>query len=402
MNKLVVIMVLFVALGVQAQEPTIADLQKQLQVLAAKIEKLEQQAAQKSSVAAVPPDVTARIEKLEERPTVPEWTTNMKIKGDFRYRYENISEDNSTESNRQRIRLRVGAYGQVNDYIDYGVRVATGGSSTSANQTLGDTQSGMFNLWLDRAYVDIHPDIFKGAHVVLGKMAQPWISRTGLIWDSDLNPEGIAVTISTNLENGVTLHANAGAFIIDDENLSGSDGGDDPRLWAGQLVMDTKVGDAKVQLGIADYWFENVDYYGLASANNTANSGFNIVEGIASVGTKVGDVPFKVYGQYAVNTEAENSDQDTAYLIGAKLGKAKSPGSWELGYNWRDIQHDAVVEGLNDGDFGGGQGAGAYGHSLSAKYQVSKNFQVGATYLMAVNGDGEDEDTVQVDANFKF
>jgi hypothetical protein len=401
------------AFGVQAADPTLAELQQQLQELAAKIEQLEQKNAAKLTeiekknsdrIARLEADSSATIAKLEaaEPMELPKWIADTQFKGDFRYRYENVTDDGTTAQDRQRVRLRVGVYGPVNDYIDYGIRVATGGASaTSSNQTLGDTQNGKFGLNLDRIYVDIHHEKLKGAHLIMGKMPQPWHARTGLVWDSDLNPEGIAATYSKNMENGITLHANAGAFIIDDENPAGTDGGDDPRMWAGQLVMDTKIGDAKVQLGVSDYWFENVDYYGLAAGANTPGGGFNLVEGFGSVSTKVGDLPVKVYGQVVNNTEAADSDQDTAYLVGLTLGKAKAPGSWEVGYNWRDIENDAVVDDFNDGDFAVGF-AGSYGHTFKAKYQIAKNWQAGATYLMAVNNVGDDVNTFQADLNFKF
>lgn len=418
---IITVAMLAAALTAQAQqEPTLAELQAQLQELSAKIARLEQQQEQKiaaleqrnaEQIAEIKAENSAQIEKMEAAKPMelPEWVTSTKFKGDFRYRYENIDEDNRVKGNRQRIRVRVGAYGQVNDYIDYGVRVATGGGATSANQTLGDTQNGMFDLWLDRAYVDIHHEKMKGAHVILGKMAQPWVARTGLIWDSDLNPEGIAVTYDKKLSDSMSLYATAGSFIIDDENINAApppatvDGGDDPRMWAGQLALNTRLGDkTDLQIGVSDYWFENVDYYGLAAAPaNTANSGFNLVEGFGSVSGKAGDLPVKVYGQVVKNTEAADSSQDLAYLVGCTLGKAKKPGSWEVGYNWRDTQNDAVVRAFHDSDFAG-QDTGSYGHLFKVKYQIAENWQAGATYIKAVNGAGRDEDTFQADLNFKF
>jgi hypothetical protein len=83
------------------------------------------------------------------------------------------------------------------------------------------------------------------------------------------------------------------------------------------------------------------------------------------------------------------------------VGKAKNKGTWEVGYNWRDTGNDAVPDGFNDSDFSGGT-TGSYGHSFWAKYQVAKNLQAGATYLLAKDYSGDNVNTFQADLNFKF
>ncbi|MBI9020143.1 MAG: putative porin [Verrucomicrobia bacterium] len=381
------------ALSVRAADPTITDLQAQLSELSAKIAQLELQAAQKT---AAPVDVTARLDKLEAKPSVPQWALDTKIKGDFRYRYENVDRDGTPYKDRQRVRLRVGAYGKVNDYVDYGIRLATGGASaTSANQDVdGGTKK---EIMLDQYYVDLHPEMFMGAHLIMGKMPQPWQNRTGLIWDGDLNPEGIALTYETTFSNGVKLIANAGSFVLKEDQ------GDDLQLWAGQIVGETKVGDATVRLGVSDFYYQNVDAKGAGlttTGANTPGTEFNLVEVFGKVSSKIGDLPVAVNGQYVQNIAAASGD-DTAYLLGFSLGKAKAVGSWEAGYNYRDTGADAVPDGYNDSDFAYGS-TGSHGHSFWAKYQIAKNLQGGATYLMAQNDSGTDVNTMQLDLNFKF
>jgi hypothetical protein len=392
---------LVTASGVWAQgSDELAALQKQLNELSAKIAQMEQ--ANNVKIAQLESDSAAKIAKLEEtdaKNKIPAWVNDTKFKGDFRYRYENIDDAGGITANdkdRQRVRLRVGAYGTVNDYIDYGIRVASGDKkdATSTNQDIGDDSSKK-EIWLDQMYVDIHPEMFKGAHLFLGKMPQPWIGRTGLIWDGDVNPEGIAVTYAKQLDN-VTLSANGGGFIVREAK------GDDCQLLAGQLVADTTIGDYKVQLGMSDFYFNNAEVRALATAtNNTLGGDFHLVEGFGSVSTKIANLPVAFNGQYVVNVEAADSDQDTAYLLGFSFGKAKDKGTWEAGYNWRDVQRDAVVDLFNDSDFANGA-TGHHGHSFWAKYQIAKNWQAGATYLMAVNNAGDDMNTLQLDLNFKF
>ena len=53
-------------------------------------------------------------------------------------------------------------------------------------------------------------------------------------------------------------------------------------------------------------------------------------------------MPLAIYGDYVVNT-ASGVKEDTGWLIGTKLGKAKNPGSWDMGYEYRDSESDSVV-----------------------------------------------------------
>ncbi len=236
------------ALSVQAQgSDELAALQKQLNELSAKIAQMEQSNNEK--IAKLETDNSSKLAKIEadaSKNKIPDWVNDTKFGGDFRYRYENIKSDTASQNqDRQRVRLRFGATGQVNDFVDYGVRVATGGASaTSANQTIGSPDgTTKKEIMLDRYYVDIHPELFRGAHLIMGKMAQPWVNRTGLIWDDDLSPEGIAVTYANTSTNGFKLMANAGSFVLKD----GANSSADMQLWAGQVSGETKVGGATVR-----------------------------------------------------------------------------------------------------------------------------------------------------------
>jgi hypothetical protein len=383
----------------QSQEE-VAALQKQLNELSAKIAQLEQNNA--AQIAQFQKDSDAKawsIEQLQaegKKDEAASWANDIKIKGDFRYRYENVARDGEADNSRQRVRLRIGAFGKVNDFADFGVRIATGnGSETSANQTLAVSDGGGDDdTYFDMMYADLHPEQLKGAHLFMGKMPQPWLDRTGLIWDSDLNPEGLAATYESTLSGGLKVMANAGTFVIEENR------GDDIQLWSGQVAGETKIKEAKVRMGISDFFFENADTQALGTGANTPGTDFYLIEGFGTIGMTLG-LPLALNGQYVVNVDAEDSDEDTAYLVGITVGKAKDKGTWEVGYNWRDTGDDAVPDGFNDSDFANGA-AGSHGHSLGAKYQIAKNLQAGLTYLMAEDNTGKDVDTFHADLNFKF
>ncbi|MEI8207092.1 MAG: putative porin, partial [Kiritimatiellales bacterium] len=386
MRKIFIIMAVAagVALGAQAQQSAeLAALQQQLNELSAKIAQLEKANAEKTVVAEQAVQLenanAAKIAQIEQdnakktwsleqlqaegkKNTAGAWANDIKLAGDLRARYEKResfkAKGDSTDKDRQRIRLRVGAYGKVNDFTDFGLRLATGGSRTSSNTDLGGNGDAMMNIYLDQAYVDMHPEMMGGAHMFLGKMPQPWITYgSGLIWDTDLNPEGAALTYEKQFIP-LKLKANAGSFVIRENNLTR-----DIQLWSGQVAVEKTIGPGTLTMGVSDYYFDNANRGG---ANNLSGSGvlntevqsgttnqFNLVEGFGSYGFTAFKLPVLVMGQYVVNTEAINGSEDTAYLTGITIGKAKEKGSWEIGYSWRDIGRYAVVAGLNDSDFAG-------------------------------------------------
>lgn len=407
MKKIFLIITAAAAFGVQAQSTDELELlKKQLSDLSAKVAQMEKDNSAK--IAQLEKDSNAKswsIEQLQaegKKDEAASWANNIKLTGDIRARYENREVDNETAKDRQRIRLRAGAYGKVNDQVDFGVRLATGGSRTSSNQDM-DGSGSMKDIYLDQAYIDYHPDQqIPGMHAFIGKMPQPWMAAgSGLVWDSDLNPEGVAVTYEKQL-TPFKLKANAGTFVMEDEQ------GDDIQLWAGQVAGEKQFSNGHtLTLGMSDYYFENADSKNLtgilnAKSANTAGGDFHLVEGFASYAFMVAKLPVRLDGQYVVNVDAADSDEDTAYLAGITIGKAKDPGTWEVGYSWREIGNDAVVGGLNDSDFAGETWTGCYGHVFKGKYQIMKNMSADLAYILSTDWQGRDANTLQADLNFKF
>jgi len=129
---------------------------------------------------------------------------------------------------------------------------------------------------------------------------------------------------------------------------------------------------------------------------------FTEVEAFLEAGSKIGGVPVKVFGDYVQNVDA--SDNDTGWLVGFGVGKCKDKGSWELKYNYRDVEADAVFGTFADSDLIGG-GTDGRGHEIGAGYQLSKRAKLGLTYFVNERNrstQAEDFERLQVDLNFKF
>ncbi|WP_194787895.1 putative porin [Pseudomonas sp. UFMG81] len=353
-------------------------------------------------------DQKAQSERLSSFEQKVAWAAKTQIKGDVRLRYEDVNVDNpiarSPNQDRERVRARVGFYSEINPQVDAGVRVATGSSADarSTNQSL-DNYFEKKSLWVDLAYLDWHPTAVPNLHLIGGKMLQPWVSMGDIIWDSDINPEGVAVTYKTNLGPAEVFGSLGHYNLKDNVDGDGVQFKHDAQLYHGQLGTKFNAADTlKVTVGGSIYGYDNdKESAALRSLGNTTNE-FNLVEGFGQLDFTGFAIPLSAYGQFVKNTESTDG-KDKAWLAGLK----SKVGAWSLDYNYRDVQRNAVVSLFTDSDFGNGF-TGSRGHKFKVGYEIDKNFALGAAYMMAKtdysnlpNSDA-DVDTLQVDLEAKF
>jgi hypothetical protein len=350
------------------------------------------------------------------------WAAKTQFKGDVRFREETVHNDgvpNNKDQDRQRIRARLGAYSEINPQVDTGIRIATGSNddARSTNQDLNNYFDKK-SIWLDQGYVDYHPDAIKNLHLVGGKMPQQWVSMGDIIWDSDINPEGLAATYKYPLGGSTELFGSAGHYTLKDNvDGEGVQFKHDLRLYAGQLGARFAITDSmKMTLGGSIYSYDNdknsacpttgtvTAPCALAVNGNSPNETFKLYEGFGQLDFSNLPVPLSLYGQYVNNKDASN-DQDTGWLTGVKT---KLYG-FAVDYNYRDVQRNAVVGAFTDSDFANGF-TGSRGSKLKVSYELDKNFNLGATYFMAtsdqtnasINKKDSDINTLQLDAEAKF
>ena len=366
------------------------------------------------------------VKKLESSGgfTIPEtlaWIEKVKLYGDFRYRHEHIDAEEASGGDaqgrdRHRIRARIGFKAKINDEWTYDMRIATGSSDSanSTNETLGDAFSSD-DIWLDRAYLTYNPTCMDGWAFFAGKMANPFVrvGKNQLIWDGDVTPEGIAFGYENKLNDKTDL------FVIGGGMWAREEGGDaDSSLWGiqGGLKHAFDNGD-KLTWGGSYYKYGNIkdeEVFDSAEGNSTYTPAadalylydYELCELFGEYGTQFGETPVSFYGDYVVNT-ASSVDEDTGWLIGTKLGKAKKRGSWECGYEYRDSEKDSVVGIFTDSDFVDG-GAEGKGHKFSAGYALAKNTKLGFTYFLSERDAGSDDkrddkyQRMQLDLSIKF
>lgn len=250
----------------------------------------------------------AQAEGWSKPGETPEWTRRIQLYGDVRMRGEmrRYDKDNgdifwdygalnagqpfdindkspdyigapyvNTLENRERFRLRarLGVRAQITDWISADIRLATGADHgpVSTNQTLGADGTGKYQLWVDRASIRLTP--IKDMAIDLGRFANPFFS-SDLIFDNDMNFDGVAVSGSAPINDRVRFFGTAGAFPIfnTDLNFGSQNAGvennvprgrpypsQDKYLFAAQAGVDAKLTDQiGVKLAGAYYHFDNM------------------------------------------------------------------------------------------------------------------------------------------------
>lgn len=398
----------------------LAEQQKVLLQMQQRLEQLETN--QKAQEQNVDEKITKAVASREVN--VPEsikWVENMKISGDLRYRYDGVhsqSKGKWASIERNRLRARIGIYDKINDEVDIGFRLGSGSNAdpTSTNQTEGNAFSKK-PIWLDLAYFDWHPKRITGFDFIGGKMVNPFyrVGNNELIWDVDLNPEGLAAKYELPISDSLKAYINGGGFWVGNPDNPDNTVGASTSLFGIQSYLKNTFEDKSYLLGglsffgfgkvkgapnVSSLWGKN-SFFGNTSVAGTYKYGYDIAEVFAEYGTKIAGYPVAVFGDVACNTDAPSS-KNNAWLIGTTFNKAKDPGSWQIGYDYRYIESDAVLGQFNYSDFNGG-GTNAKGHQFNFIYQLAKNFQIGLTYLMDQNITTNDKyRRLMADLVFKF
>lgn len=447
----------------------------------------------------------AKSERWAQPNAVPEWLDRIKLEGDMRlrYQYDSLPDDNTPplgyvfpegvpqpglglagtatraadladarapfgtnttqERERLRVRARLGILAKVSDSWSAGLRLATGNTTdrVSTNQTLGQNFN-KYQFLVDRAYLRFEP--LESLSVSGGRIANPWFS-TDLVWDEDLNFEGVAATWKPKLSESFTPYVTAGYFPVKERNppagrsraLAGVQLG---MQWAlnprnnlklgvavydfngfeGRLEPDSSF-DSILQLPISSTYGNSVYEAGLRQRGNTLfrtnsrldNSSTNLW-GLASKFR-----PLNVTASYdwasfdpihVVMTadwvrnlafdEAKIEERtglrlvdakDTGYQLKLTVGmpQIREAHDWQVFASFRYLGSDATLDAFSDSDFGFGS-TNQKGYILGLSYGLDRNVGLNLRWLSADSissptmapGGRFSSDVLQADVNLRF
>jgi len=347
------------------------------------------------------------------------WWETIELKGDFRYRQEFNQETGKDDRYRHRVRARIGIYGKVSDYTKVGFRLATGSNDpTSTNQTLDDAASTK-QVSIDLAYFESQHNAIPGFTLAAGKFKNPFFrpGRSELVWDSDWNPEGGALTIRRSADNFDLTLIGSGIWI--EERSSEPNSFILATQAVGRFFLNEKKSSVTIGAGLFSY--TNTEGY-LPFYDVNSSKGDSVVEAIIDGDTLdvyatdfellelsgeathvINHIPVTLIADYVQNQAADSLE--TAWLVGVRIGQTKKPGSWAFRYNYRRIEKDAVVGAFTNSDFRGG-GTDAKGHELGGSLMLANNTVFAVTYFAAETGlltnQTTDHNRVQIDLLLKF
>jgi hypothetical protein len=315
--------------------------------------------------------------------TIPAWVQNLSISGDLRLRHQvDWAADAAGvyyARTRERVRLRTGFLTRVVENVKAGFGVATGsekisdktisGTSvrgdsiidsepTSTNSTMG-WGFEKFRLMVDYAFLEYSPINMLTA--TLGKMksgTQVW-NATDLLWDTDINPDGVAVTVKNDIVSNVSGFMTASWLTINELNSATIN---NPDAYIFQPGATWKANDKiKVKAAIAYQQFnvkgKNMGYYGVTTAPfnlinyNCYNPSFQIDYSDLILGSAL-----SIFGDYSTNSNADVTSNMNASCYGVQFGSLKIEKfkDWNVRYLMRRIEANAWPNKLGDSDAYGG------------------------------------------------
>jgi hypothetical protein len=260
---------------------------------------------------------------------------------------------------------------------------------------------------LDLAYFDLTLPPLKGLHILGGKIPYPF-KTTPLVWDGDVTPEGLALRFSQPF-GGIEPLLNAGFFWVDERSSD-----DDSYLIGAQAGAKLKPAEPlRILLsgGLSQYtetegrapFFDASKSKG-NSVDTLGNYVFDYgqVEAYVELGVKAGFLPVSVFANYVTNTGADSLSN--GFLLGFGLGKASKPNSWQIKYDYRRLEKDAVIGAFTDSDPWTG-GTDGENHKVHAVYQMARNAELGIIYFLSKDGledDAADITKLRAELNFKI
>lgn len=407
----------------------------------------------------------AKTERWGEPNTIPSWLDRITLEGDVRVRHQTdlfqasntpaptyqlltgTPISNTTDDRqRSRVRARLGVYGKVNEWIGAGLRLTTGsGDPISTNQTLGNSFS-KYSLFIDRAYLRLDPS--EWLTVTGGRIPNPWLG-TDLVWNDNLNFEGVAASFKPRLSNDLAAFVTLGAFPIEEVESSPTVRAKDKWLVGAQAGLDfTTPNNSRMKFGVGVYEYKNTHgipnpTLGSTIYNRTApafrqkgNTLFNIdndgnpatdlfalaakfrnVNVTASVDlARFDPIHVVLTADYVRNigfdqaeilsrTGLDIAPRTKGYQLRLDAGmpRIREYGEWQVFAAYKYLERDAVLDGFTDSDFRLG-GTDAKGYMIGGAWGIGRNTWLGIRYASAnaIDGPPLSVDVLQFDFNVRF
>lgn len=305
--------------------------------------------------------------------------SRFRFSGDLRVRQEDFSSQNNPGCAagacqfraRERIRIRFGFEGKLNEDFNAGIFLASGivTDPTSSNETL-TTFFERKSISFDRGYITYNPQAHKWLTLTGGKFAYSWL-RTNETFDPDLNPEGFSEKLSFNLKNNVFKNVTITGMQLLFNEVAGAAGpvsGTDSKALGGQISAKLQLGSRVTMTpsfsGLK--WDQTTPILTAGFAPNGMTnctaagqfcSGFLYADFIDTFAFKTPweKYPFNLQVEYEQNLDAAVSavtgtKQDKLYMLDFNVGRTAKKNDLQFGYSWWRQEADSVIASFAESD----------------------------------------------------
>jgi hypothetical protein len=294
----------------------------------------------------------------------------LSFSGDIRIRHEPWFQEGFADRNRSRVRLRFNATGKISDEFNAGFSLASGtwDDPVSTNQTF----TGFLNrksIGIDKAFVTYKPKYAKFLKLDAGKFAYPWY-RTPMTFDSDVNPEGFAQTLSFDSKSSVFKNITLVGFQLPINEVSA---GPDSFILGGQIQTQFQLGSkARLALYGAGINFLRTDPLGVAANKRAAGDLVGSLKNSNSLrkasGTVVGYASKFAYLDMIMKIDLDTSprfptsilfdfvnntrgpSERSGYWAELTVGRLRQAKDVQFNYTFARIEKDAVIAAFNESD----------------------------------------------------
>jgi hypothetical protein len=426
----------------------------------------------------------AKAEQWGVPAALPEWLSRVRVFGDVTVRAQGdlYSKDNTPQSildfntinqnggilrtaypylnttqdrNRMRLRARFGVEGTLSPNFRAYIRLASGSlvDPGSESQTLG-TYAERYTVGIDQAYIVWDSNVgdrLSLATIQAGRIPNPWLAPTELVYARDLSFEGAASTLRLGWGAGGAdrshVYATVGGFPVLEVPLVNQE---NKWLVGGQIGTNLRWADGMEHLrfGVAYYDFlhvtgklntpdstllnytapaflrygnsvfpisnstfdQTVNLFALAAhfrlVDIAANYDFKFGRySVAFSGEAVRNIGYKRSEIEALTGETMPSDENKGYVGEASFGYpvADAFGRWRTAVGYRYVKRDAVLDAWTDADFHEG-GTNTAGYYAWASFGLAKNTWLRLRYMSGNEIDGARYglDIWQLDLNARF
>lgn len=422
-------------------------------------------------------EIAKEVKREASAASALDWSKRIRFGGDIRLRYQddmfddnnprlgdpsNFTEFINRNIDRDRLvyQARLSANAQVNDQTEVGLRLSTGSEKNpvSTNNILGDYMN-KDTVTFDQAYLKWTP--LADAAVMPGKLdlwggriPNPFI-HTDLVWDGDLNFEGVAANLETPIQPILKGFLNAGVFPLQEEEWTSHD----KWLFGGQLGLQYAPSNVTYTLAAAYYYYQHIqgqrnpntdadgegpNDYTAPDYQQTGNTVFNInsdIKGASDLPALASDfkeinltgkidvttfdpIHIILLADYVQNIGFDSKEvnalagdpaqgiyvpkENIGYMLGLTVGhpKMEKLWDWQTSLSYKYLEADAVLDAFTDSDFHLG-GTNAKGWILGGQLGLGKNLWLRARWLSSdiistTTAPPTAVDTLQLDINARY